>query len=60
MAVDDAPWDDARYAACSDRITEGHAVGKVVARISMSPDGYTTDPSGKVGPLFDWALRSSG
>ena len=26
----------------------------VVARLSMSLDGFVADPSGEVGPLFDW------
>jgi dihydrofolate reductase len=29
-------------------------MGKVVMQASMSLDGYIADPSGRVGPLFDW------
>ncbi len=29
-------------------------MGKVVSQASMSLDGYIADPSGNVGPLFDW------
>ena len=29
-------------------------MGKVVTQASMSLDGYIADPSGNVGPLFDW------
>ena len=29
-------------------------MGKVIAQASMSLDGYIADPSGGVGPLFDW------
>jgi len=29
-------------------------MGKVVANMSMSLDGYVADPTGEVGELFDW------
>jgi hypothetical protein len=29
-------------------------MGKVIAQASMSLDDYVADPSGGVGPLFDW------